>query len=198
VKTIVVTGGTGGLGTTVVPLLAHEYQPIVLYHGQGGFDALRKVADVQGIQADLSNESDVRRAFDQIRDLFAIVHLVGGFDTDPNAWQTMMSLNFTTAVNVLATGAPRVQDGGRIVAISSYVSLTKPDGLGAYVASKSALNEFIQTLAIELKKRRIATNALLPDNLATPAMRERVAGVIAFLLSDAASNVTGALIPMLA
>ncbi|HSP17492.1 MAG TPA: SDR family NAD(P)-dependent oxidoreductase [Thermoanaerobaculia bacterium] len=197
-RRIVVTGGTGGLGIAVVTRLARDYRCTVLYHGDQGWQALRRIVEVDGIKADLSNESDVQRALGQVRDLYAVVHLVGGFDADANAWSKMMSINFTTAVNVLGAALPGIEDGGRIVAISSYVSLTKPAGLGAYVASKSALNALIQTLAIESKKRRIGVNALLPDDLGTAEMRERVAEVIAFLLSDAASNITGALIPMLA
>jgi len=107
-----------------------------------------------------------------------------------------MTLNFTTALNVLRNA--RVTDGGRLIAISSYVTLTKPAGLGPYVASKSALNALVQTLAVELKKRRVTANALLPDDLSSTPMREHVAEAIAFLLSDAAANITGALIPMVA
>jgi NAD(P)-dependent dehydrogenase (short-subunit alcohol dehydrogenase family) len=197
-RTIVVTGGTGGLGPTVVTRLARDYRCIVLYREHPAWDALRKVVRVKGIDADLLNEADAERAMAEAGDLYGIVHLVGGFSTDANAWSKMISLNFTTSVNIISAALPRIERGGRIVAISSYVTLAKPAGLGAYVASKSALNAFIETLAIELKNRRITANALLPDDLGSSIMRERAAELIAFLLSDAASNITGALIPMVA
>lgn len=195
-RTVLVTGGTGGLGPTVVKRLASEYRCVVLFHGQSGFAALQKTIDVYGVQADLSNESDVKRAMEQAGEAYALVHLAGGFDTDPNAWAKMLAVNFTTALNAFRN--VQLANGGRIVAISSYATLTKPAGLGPYVVSKSALNSLVQTAAADMKNRHITANALLPDDLGSPAMRGRVAEVIAFLLSDAAKNITGALIPMVA
>jgi len=179
-RSIVVTGTTGGLGPTVVKRLESEYRCIAITHAQ----------------ADLAKEAEVQRALNEVGEVYGVVHLVGGFDTDPNGWSKMMTLNFTTALNVLRNA--RVTDGGRLIAISSYVTLTKPAGLGPYVTSKSALNALVQTLAVELKKRRVTANALLPDDLSSTPMREHVAEAIAFLLSDAAANITGALIPMVA
>lgn len=195
-RTVLVTGGTGGLGPTVVKRLAGEYRCIVLYHGKSGWDSLQKTIDVNGVQADLSNESDVKRAMDQVGETYALVHLAGGFDTDPNAWAKMMAVNFTAALNAFRN--VQMASGGRIIAISSYATLTKPPGLGPYVVSKSALNSLVQSTAVEMKNRHVTANALLPDDLGSPAMRGRVAEVIAFLLSDAAKNITGALIPMVA
>ncbi|HSP36008.1 MAG TPA: SDR family NAD(P)-dependent oxidoreductase [Thermoanaerobaculia bacterium] len=179
-RSLVVTGTTGGLGPTVVKRLEREYRLIAITHRQ----------------ADLTSDSQVERAMSEAGEVYGAVHLVGGFDTDPNGWAKMMALNFTAAVNVLRHA--RVADGGRLVAISSYASLTKPAGLGPYVASKSALNAFVQTIAAEMRPRRITANALLPDDLASQPMRDHVGEAIAFLLSDAAANITGALIPMLA
>jgi NAD(P)-dependent dehydrogenase (short-subunit alcohol dehydrogenase family) len=197
-RTIVVTGGTGGLGPTVVTRLARDYRCIVLYREEASWEALRKVVNVEGIDADLLDEADAQRAISEAGDLYAIVHLVGGFTTDANAWSKMIALNFTTAVNAINAAVPHIERGGRVVAISSYASISRPAGLGAYVASKGALNAFIATLAVELKARRITANAILPDDLGSSFMRERTADLIAFLLSESASNITGALIPMLA
>jgi NAD(P)-dependent dehydrogenase (short-subunit alcohol dehydrogenase family) len=209
VKTILITGGTGGLGTAVVKRLAAEYRCVVLYHGQSGFDALRKVVDVEGVSADVSDAAEVERAVASIGDLYAVVHLVGGFaaGNDADTWSKMLSLNLIAAVNVTRAAMGRLARGGRIVAISSSATLDRPKGLGAYVVSKSALNALVQELAIELKDRAITVNALLPSSLGTPAMKsqgdsaklvpiDRVADTIAWLLSDAASNVSGTLIPL--
>lgn len=208
-KTILITGGTGGLGTAVVRRLAADYRCVVLYHGREGFDALRKVVDVEGVPADVSNDADVTRAVASIGELYAVVHLVGGFamGDDAATWSKMISLNVTAATNVMRAAIPRIVRGGRIVAISSSATLARPSGLSAYVVSKSALNALIEVLAAELEERGITVNALLPSALATPAMKsqgdsaklvpiERVAESIAWLLSDAAANVSGALIPL--
>lgn len=208
-KTVLVTGGTGGLGTAVVKRLASEYRCVVLYHGQESFDALREIVAVDGVAADVSNEADVTRAIASTGELYALVHLVGGFamGDDAAAWSKMISLNLTAAANVMRAAIPSLTRGGRIVAISSSATLDRPAGLAAYVVSKSALNALVEVLAVELKPRAITVNALLPDSLGTPAMKsqggaaklvpiDRVAETIAWLLSDAAANVSGALIPL--
>ena len=202
-KTIVITGGTGLLGTAVVSRLSRQYRCVVLYHGQEGWQALRRVVDVEGIPADLANEADVTRAFEKCGEIHGVVHLVGGFAPGdaPETWSKMLALNLMTAVTVTRAGSPHLANRGRIIAVSSQATLEKPAGLSAYIASKSALNALIQVLAVELKERQITANALLPGALGKAGEPgkvpiERVAGTIAWLLSDEAANVTGALLPM--
>ncbi|HSP34788.1 MAG TPA: SDR family NAD(P)-dependent oxidoreductase, partial [Thermoanaerobaculia bacterium] len=124
-RTILITGGTGGLGTAVVKRLAAEYRCVVLYHGQQGFDALRKVVHVEGVAADVSDAADVERAVASVGDLYGVVHLVGGFaaGNDADTWSKMLSLNLMAAVNVTRAAMGRVEEGGRIVAISSSATL---------------------------------------------------------------------------
>jgi len=196
VKSVVITGGTGNLGSSVVQRLARDYRCVMLVHGEH-----KATPNVEAIRADLSNGTEVKRALDQIGEIYGLVHLVGGFaaggaDSGADVWEQMLSLNLTAAINAVRAALPHLSDGGRIIAISSYVTLHKPAGLAPYIVSKSALNALIEVLAIELKKRRITANAILPDNLAAPEMRERVAEAIAWLLSDAGGNTTGPLIPM--
>jgi NAD(P)-dependent dehydrogenase (short-subunit alcohol dehydrogenase family) len=83
-------------------------------------------------------------------------------------------------------------------------------GMGAYAASKAGVAKLTEALADELKGRGITVNAILPSTLDTPRNRldmpkadfsrwvtlTEAAEVIAFLVSDAASAVTGALIPV--
>jgi NAD(P)-dependent dehydrogenase (short-subunit alcohol dehydrogenase family) len=82
--------------------------------------------------------------------------------------------------------------------------------MGAYAASKSGVMRLTEALADELKDQGITVNAILPSTIDTPANRRDmpqadfskwvaprdIARVIAFLLSDAATAVTGALIPV--
>ena len=91
----------------------------------------------------------------------------------------------------------------------SAAALKAATGMGAYTASKSGVARLTEALADELKGR-VRVNAVLPSVLDTPANRadmgeadaakwvtpQELANVIAFLLSDAASAVTGACIPV--
>jgi 3-oxoacyl-[acyl-carrier protein] reductase len=181
-RTLVITGGTGELGSAVVPQLQRDYRCIVLPR-----------------TADLASFPD---------ELYGIVNLAGGF-TMKDDWPRMLDANLMSAVRTISALKPRLADGGRIVAISSQATLTKPAGMASYVVSKSALNAYIAVLANELRPRRITANAIAPSALATPAMLktmaadllvplDRVGATIEFLLSDAAASISGQIIELTA
>jgi NAD(P)-dependent dehydrogenase (short-subunit alcohol dehydrogenase family) len=183
-KRLLITGGTGGLGSAVVPRLSREYDCILMNRGE--------TPAIDG-------------------SLFGVIALAGAFaaGSSTEVAQQMIEANLYSFTRAVDFASPRLEDGGRIVAISSAASLTQPAGLAAYTASKSALNACILTLAHDLAARRITANALLPTVLATAPMRaqmaanqlvplDRVAEWIAFLLSDNGSGVTGQLITLAA
>jgi len=173
VKTIVVTGGTGDLGRAILPRLEREYRCIVL----------RRTDDPSSIR----------------EEVYAIVNLAGAFTAGATAddFTRLLDANLLAAVRTISALAGSLSDGGRIVAISSIASLTKPAGLGAYVASKAALNAYLEVLAKELAPRRITVNAIAPSAIG-PALvpPERIAETILFLLSDAAASISGAVLPL--
>ena len=196
-RTLVITGGTGGLGTEVVRRLSRDYHCIVPGH----------------TQVDLTSEDSVRKAFDDVGSIYGLVHLVGGWsggtvrETSLDTWSKMLALN-TTAAFLAARGAlAHMTNPGRVVVVSSIATLKIGGGSVAYTVAKSALNALVQVLAAEERSSGITANAVLPDAMATPAMLqstdaaklvplERVSETIAFLLSDAAAGTSGALIPI--
>jgi NAD(P)-dependent dehydrogenase (short-subunit alcohol dehydrogenase family) len=147
----------------------------------------------------------------RVAPVYGLVHLAGGFAAGetPENFTTMLEMNLFSAVRAVEAALPYLEKGGRIVAISSAATLSKPAGLAAYTASKAALNTYVETLAKDLEDRDITANALLPTTLDTPEQRrqlppdklvkrENVAEMIALLLSDRAANVNGQLIAMTA
>jgi NAD(P)-dependent dehydrogenase (short-subunit alcohol dehydrogenase family) len=191
-KTLIVTGGTGGLGTFVVERLSRDYRCVLLS------------------REDLA---DAGRAIDRAGSFYGVVHLVGGFaagtvsETTPETWAQMIDSNVNVAFTVIRGALRKMERPGRIVAISSIASIEKSKGVAAYVVSKNALNTLIEVTAKEVAGTGITANALLPDTLDTLANQQsmpkarrvpldRVADAIAFLLSDGAANINGALIPL--
>ena len=210
-KTLIVTGGTGGLGETVVRRLSQTYRCVLLYHSTPPDTA----PNVEGLKADLNDESSIRAAIAQIDEPYGLVHLAGGYaggsvsETATETWQKMIGLNLTSSFFVVRESLARMKRGqpGRIVAISSEASTSKLASAAAYTISKAGLNTLIELTAAELAGTGITANALLPGSLDTPATRkwmpnaklvslEQVSGTIEFLLSDAAAAITGALIPL--
>ena len=221
-KTIVVTGGTGGLGTVVVARLLRDFRCVVLYNRVEGFETLRAAvgnpSTLDGVRADLTDEPSVIAAVGETAKkhgrIFALVHLAGGFalgtieESGADVWQRMLSLNLLSAARAFRAAIPhlRANGGGRIVVVASEAAIAKPAGVAAYAVSKSALCTLVELAAEELHGTGITANAVAPGSLATPAMLEsgasslipleRVAETIAFLLSDAAASITGAVIPL--
>ena len=107
--------------------------------------------------------------------------------------------------------APQMQrqGSGDIVHVTAGARLEPASGMAAYSVSKAALVHLTRTLAIELGPRGIRVNAVAPQLLDTPPNRatfpaevmskavapEAIADVIAFLVSDAAASVSGAILP---
>lgn len=182
-KTVVITGGTGSLGKVVVPRLERDYRCVLVTHAM----------------ADLNDEASVRNAFAQIGEIYALVHLVGGFaagsvaETTAETWSSMLALNLTGSFNAFRAALPHLTRPGRIIAISSVAAIEQTPGVAAYVVSKSALQTLIEVIAKE--NSGIAANVVAPSTL-TDELRQRVAETIAFLLSDAAENITGTVIPL--
>jgi len=200
VKTLLITGGTGGLGRDVVPILAREYRCLVVHRQPDSLESFAAIENVTPIDS-------LERAA-KFAPLRGIVALAGAFSAGSSSDVTsaMIEANLFSFVRAVEAGLPHLADDGRIVAISSAASLHAPSGLAAYSASKAALNTFVRTLAADLKPRRITANAILPTSLATPPMiasgatglvpTANVAACILYLLGEAASSVTGQWIEM--
>ena len=131
-----------------------------------------------------------------------------------DAWASMMRANADTAHLALSHLLPAMVEnkGGSVVVIGSR-AVERPwtsAGSAAYAASKAAVVALAQAVAQETLAHGVRVNAVLPSTLDTPANRagmpdadpaawvslESAAGVIAFLLSDDARDITGAAIPL--
>lgn len=181
--------------------MLREYRCLALYRSEDSWTRL-KAANPAG---ELIGIAESGPALSE--PLYAVVHLAGGYAEGgtPAVFQRMFETNVLSAVKTISLALPGLTDGGRIVAISSAASESRPPGLAAYSASKAALNAYIATLAAELKSRKITANALLPTALDSGdgtngrfVRRENVAEMIALLLSPQGSNITGQLIGMTA
>ena len=146
-----------------------------------------------------------------------LVNVAGGFawetvmDGDISTWDRMWAMNVQTALNACRSTIPFLEaGGGSIVNIGSAAATRAEFGKGAYAAAKSGVARLTESLAEELKSKAIRVNAVLPTIIDTPANRKdmpdadfdswvttrELANVIAFLLSDKASGITGALVPV--
>ena len=220
-RTVIVTGGTGTLGRAVVGALlaagARCRIPYIIDAEAASFPHKNNVTLVQG--ADLTEEAGVARLYDGVANLWASIHIAGGFamsdlvDTDKAAMMHMLNMNFVTC-HLCCRAAVRGfgADGGRIVNIAARPALEPRLGAGmtAYATSKAAVAAFSQALAAEVAGRNILVNAIAPSIIDTPANRaampkadhaawpkpEEIAAMIAFLASPENKVTTGAVVPV--
>jgi NAD(P)-dependent dehydrogenase (short-subunit alcohol dehydrogenase family) len=222
---VVVTGGTGALGTTVTGALVKAgaicHVPYMVAAEAERF-TLRGHAQVKLVPvSDLSDEASVTRLYSGIPALWASIHLAGGFamkpvaETTPGDLMQQVDMNFVTAflccraaVNAIA----RTGVGGRIVNVAARPGLEWRSGAGmvAYTASKAAVAALTAALAEEVAKQGILVNAVAPSIMDTPANREaipkanydlwpkveEVAATIAFLASPDNAVTRGAVVPV--
>lgn len=219
-KVIVVTGARGALGKVVVEMaLARGARVAGIDHAPSQIQSTAERAEFGGV--DLSDAAEALKAIDAAARHFgrldALVNIAGAFsfetigDGDIKTWQRMYALNVLTALNASRAALPYLatSDAGRIVNIGALGALQASSGMGPYAASKAGVHRLTEALANEWKGR-ITVNAVLPSVIDTQANRtsmpnadfskwvtpQELAEVILFLASDAASAVTGALVPV--
>jgi NAD(P)-dependent dehydrogenase (short-subunit alcohol dehydrogenase family) len=215
-KRVVITGVCGSLGQAVAAK-AQKSGAHVIGLDIVAADTARHTDDYY--QLDLTDREATRSCFDSFGDIDALANVAGGFamgdsayDPDSQQWQRMFRLNVDTMRNATMAAVPTLQARGRgaIVNIGALGALSGQAAMSAYCCAKSSVMKLTESLSEELRHQGINVNAVLPSIIDTPPNREgmpdadfaqwvapaQLAEVICFLLSDAASAVHGALLPV--
>jgi NAD(P)-dependent dehydrogenase (short-subunit alcohol dehydrogenase family) len=221
-KVLAITGSDGALGQAAAAALsAYGATLALIEHASTPSTALPAGARRYG-GIDLTQENAARAVMERVVKeagrLDGLVNIAGGFRWEElaggtlDSWDSMYRINLRTAVVSCQAALPFLlqSGGGRIVNVGAMGAVKAAAGMGAYAASKAGVAKLTEALAEELKDRGITVNAILPSTLDTPKNRAdmpradftrwvapaEAAEVIAFLVSDAARAVTGALIPV--
>ncbi|MCW5760236.1 MAG: SDR family NAD(P)-dependent oxidoreductase [Phenylobacterium sp.] len=220
-RVVVITGAFGILGSAVAKAATAQGAGLALIDAAKAPAGVGGEALVLA-ETDLTDPVQVGAAMAAIGERYgridALLNIAGGFvwekieGQDPSRWADLFRLNVVTAANASRAAIPhlRKSDHGRIVNVGSAAALKAGAGMGAYSAAKAGVHALTQALAEELKGDGITVNAVLPSIIDTPANRadmpdadpsawvapDDLAAVILFLASEAATAVTGALVPV--
>lgn len=216
----VILGATGGLGTSIVDTFAKRGDRVIaVARSRSDVSKLESsYPGVTGETADLTSRLDVDDLWERIDRLGVprwVVNATGGFrggklvDSAPDDFTFMMDLNLGSAWWSCRAASRRMQ-AGAIVNVASRSGLVAEPGAAAYAVAKAGVIKLTEVLAAELKAPGVRVNAVVPAVIDTAANRQslpekvlakavapsEIADVIAYLCSDTAAAITGAVIPV--
>lgn len=222
-RRIAVTGGLGRLGRQLGELLIARGARVALIDRHAAsttHPALPGAVVVAGVNLadEAAASAGLQQAAALLGGLDGLVNVAGGFAWEKiegghaSTWDAQYTMNLRSAVLASQAALPLLlrQPGAAIVNVGAAAAQRAGMGMGAYAAAKAGVARFTEALAEEFKTRGLRVNAVLPSVLDTPANRadmpdadpslwvspEALARVIAFLLSEEASAITGASVPV--
>jgi 3-oxoacyl-[acyl-carrier protein] reductase len=229
-KVAIVTGASQGIGRAIAERLARDGAAVALSFIADSESADSIVQSIKlaggraiAIEGDLRHPKTACMIFDEVDKQLGQPDIVVAnagvnmnkaiVDTTEEDFEQIFSVNARGTFFVLREASRRVRNGGRIIAISTNMTIQPRPGIALYAASKAAVEQFVKILARELGSRMISVNAVAPGPTdtdmvsrlsretapgSTPFGRlgrpEEIARVVAFLASDDAGWINGQII----
>ncbi len=221
---MLVTGGNRGIGLAIARAFADAGDRVAVTHRAEPVDGFLSVrCDVTSGEQVEAAFSAVEAELGPVEILVSNAGVTADgllLSMKEEAWSRVIDANLTGAYRVARRATSKMIRArrGRIIFISSVVALTGSPGQTNYAASKAGLIGFARSLAREIGGRGVTVNVVTPGFVTTdmtaalsearqaeiveqiPLRRmanpEEVAGAVTWLASDAASYITGAVIPV--
>lgn len=216
----VVVGAARGLGrATAVKLADQGMRVVAVDRNEAALDGLpegmaREVADATDPQAAVTLMERIARDVgtpEVLVNTIGVFQMADALSTTPELWRLSLEVNVGPALWLSQAVAPYMQKNGSgaIVHIASRPGVEPAAGMAAYAVSKAALVHLTRILDLELRPLGIRVNTVAPQLIDTERNRAELpatvmsravapaalAEVIAFLVSDAAAPVSGAVLP---
>ncbi|WP_199271677.1 SDR family oxidoreductase [Paraglaciecola sp. L3A3] len=179
-----VTGGSRGIGESIVRNLANEGYSVVVNYASNELKANNIVdelnnsnCEAMAIKCDIANTDQVKQMFDFIEEKWGsidvlvnnagVMQLATLANADEAHFDNHIAVNLKGTLNTLHQAAKRLNNHGRIINLSTSVISLKLEGYGTYAATKAAIEAVTGILAKELRGRSITVNAVAPGPTAT-------------------------------
>ncbi len=176
-KRALVTGGTTGIGRTIAMLLAHQGAHVFIFsrdeqHVRDASNDLSSVGKVEAMTANTGNETDLDRVFEQVDARLGGLDILinnagvsGGSvaDDSPADYRKVIETNIAGYLGVTHRAIPLLaKRGGDIINIGSMSAKSRGKGSDVYVATKSAIRGWSDSLAKQLADEHIRVTLIEP------------------------------------
>jgi len=207
-RVAIVTGGSRGVGrATIRRLAACGCAVVVNYlHDQRAAELtvraiLARNGNAVAVRADIADDLDVNRLFAETIAAFGgvdvVVHAADAqitasalAEAELAEFDALVRINPRATFIVNREAARHLRDGGAIINLSGSAGGSSLRAYGLYAATKAVTDVLTRALALELRARDITVNAVSIE-IGGPCAPDRVADVIAYLLSDWGHRITG-------
>ncbi|MFG6666984.1 SDR family oxidoreductase [Halomonas sp. HNIBRBA4712] len=230
-KVALVTGGSRGIGASIAHELAENGFIVAVNYANSGDEAAKVVEEIEqkggsarAFKADVADAGAVRQLFDELEAQYGrldvlvnsagVLKLAPLAECDDELIDAHIDTNLKGSIYTMREAAKRLQNGGRIINLSTSVVGLKLENYSVYAATKAAVETLGAILCKELRGREITVNAVAPGPTATKlffdgktdelverlrkmpplerlAEPEDISSVVAFLASPAGGWING-------
>lgn len=183
-KVVLITGASRGIGAFTATLLAQQGHKVVINYASNDQQATQIVENIKAaggtasrFKADVSQSNQVELLFDYVINTYGkidvLINNAGIMNfkkialLDDATIDKVIAINLKGSLYAMREAAKRLEQGGKIINLSSSVIGMKLEGYGIYTASKAAIESLTAILAKELRAKNITVNAVAPGPTAT-------------------------------
>ncbi|PRD36947.1 UNVERIFIED_CONTAM: Short-chain type dehydrogenase/reductase [Trichonephila clavipes] len=183
-KVVLITGASRGIGAFTATLLAQQGHKVVINYANNDHQATQIVENIKAaggtasrFKADVSQSNQVELLFDYVINTYGkidvLINNAGIMNfkkialLDDATIDKVIAINLKGSLYAMREAAKRLEQGGKIINLSSSVIGMKLEGYGIYTASKAAIESLTAILAKELRAKNITVNAVAPGPTAT-------------------------------
>jgi len=183
-KTVIVTGGAGGIGRAGVELFAAEGAHVIIADiNENEGKATASAVGGVFVQCDVSKSEDVRRVIAAANGKLDVLYNNAGVfwngrdgritDIDEAVWEKVIAINLRSVYLFCKYALPLLmKNGGSVINTASSAGMIGIPDCDAYTATKGAIVQLTKSMAAEYGRYKVRVNCIAPAAIMTPMMRQ--------------------------